>query len=227
MHPRAGGTRPTPQGGSRRPLRATSPGAAPIALPDGPPLAAAYAVQEATLRLRLAGAEDLAGWKLAFNSAGSMAFNGLAEPCIAPIFRAGVVGDGAALRAVRPAIELMDHRGAFAARAPAGQAVAQGTRNIGAVLGPPCDPAVLDRREAVEMALYIDDARIGAVREAAPPEALEGLVWAAQTLAARAWPLRAGMILMCGTHLPVQALERPGAVRVTMSGLGEVGFSLV
>ncbi len=244
-----------------RPFRA-------VPLPDGPPLAASYAVQDAMLRARLSAlpvdGEALAGWKLAFNSAESMARNGLHEPCIAPVLRVGLLlcggalradavlnlvvepefclelgadlpPDGkvspdaarAALRAVRPAIELMDHRGAFAQGAPAAQAVAQGIWNIGAVLGRPSDVAVLEHRRKIVTELRLDGERVAAARDAAPQDPIEGLVWAARALAARGWQLRAGMILLCGTHLPVQAVDRPCDISVKMGPLGEVAFSLV
>jgi 2-keto-4-pentenoate hydratase len=84
----------------------------------------------------------------------------------------------------------------------------------------------LDAAYAVQEAML--RARLAASGgEGAPQDPLEGLVWAARTLALRGRPLRAGMILPCGTHLPVQAVDRPGTVRATMGELGTVGFSLV
>ncbi|MFN3644450.1 MAG: 2-keto-4-pentenoate hydratase [Gemmobacter sp.] len=133
----------------------------------------------------------------------------------------------AALRGFRPAIEVMDHRGAFALAPSAAQAVAQGIFTAGAVLGPLVAPSRLAERHGMETALWLDERCIGRALDAAPQDPLDGLVWAARALAARGWPLTAGMILLCGTHLPVQAVNEPASVRATIGDFGSVGFSLV
>jgi len=46
-------------------------------------------------------------------------------------------------------------------------------------------------------------------------------------MARRGLRLQAGMILMCGTHLPVQAIGEAGAVRVYMGIFGSMSFSVV
>jgi 2-oxo-3-hexenedioate decarboxylase/2-keto-4-pentenoate hydratase len=234
--------------------------------PPGPPvadMAAAYAVQDALTALR-GGAGAIGGFKLAFNGAAARAYYGLAEPCIAPVWRRDIRQDGATLRlaefhalaiepeivlelgrdldhrpgmtaadamqavaAIRPAIEVMDHRGAFAQDPPAALAVAQGIHSAGAVLGAPVPPARLAERHGIVTRLLIDGAEAGARPDGAPQDPAEGLVWAAAALAARGQRLRAGMILLCGTHLPVRTVAAPGRITVDMGGFGTVGFSLV
>ncbi|QYK42188.1 MAG: hypothetical protein KF887_03400 [Paracoccaceae bacterium] len=223
----------------------------------------AYAVQDALTGLR-GGAAAVGGYKLAFNSAASRVYYGLAEGCIAPLYARDIRQDGAVLRladfhslviepeiclelgadlphrpdmtpeeamaavaAIRPAVEVMDHRGAFALDPSAAQAVAQGIYTAGVVLGAPVSPGLLPARHRTTTRLAIAGAEVGARLDGAPQDPAEGLVWAAGALARRGFRLRAGMILMCGTHLPVHPVAAPAAVLVEMDGFGSVGFSVV
>ena len=68
---------------------------------------------------------------------------------------------------------------------------------------------------------------VGAQLEGAPQDPVAGLVGAARAMARRGLRLQAGMILMCGTHLPVQAIGEAGAVRVYMGIFGSMSFSVV
>lgn len=133
----------------------------------------------------------------------------------------------AAVAAIRPAVEVMDPRGAFALDPSAAQAVAQGIHTAGVVLGAPVSPDLLSARHGITTRLVVAGAEMGARVDGAPQDPAEALVWAASALARRGLGLRAGMILMCGTHLPVQAITQPGAVRVEMGVFGSVGFSVV
>ena len=60
-----------------------------------------------------------------------------------------------------------------------------------------------------------------------PQDPVEAVMWLVNSLIARGVTLSPGMVVMCGTHIPIFHLaghERD--VRITMSGLGEVRFSL-
>jgi len=144
-------------------------------------------------------------------------------------FRPGLTPQDAltAIAAVRPAVEVMDHRGAFALNPSAAQAVAQGIYTAGAVLGAPVAPGLLALRHDIITRLSIGGVEVAAQLDGAPQDPAAALVWAAGALARRGLRLRAGMILMCGTHLPVQAITGPGMVRVDMGIFGSVGFSVV
>ena len=133
----------------------------------------------------------------------------------------------AAVSAIRPAIEVMDHRGALALDPSAAQAVAQGIYAAGAVLGPPVSPDLLAARHGITTRLTVAGAEAGARLDGAPQDPAEALVWAVAALARRGLRLRAGMILMCGTHLPVCPVTLPGAVAADMGLLGSVGFFVV
>lgn len=220
-------------------------------------------MQDALTALR-GGPGAVAGYKLAFNGQGSRNYYGLAEGCIAPLFRHDIRPDDAVLRladfhslviepeiclelgrdlphpagltpaealatlsAIRPAVDVMDPRGAFALDPSAAQAVAQGIYTAGAVLGAPIPAARLADRHGVTTRLVIGGACVGERLDGTPQDPLEGLIWAGGALAARGQSLTAGMILLCGTHLPGHPITAPAAVRVAMGDFGTVGFSVV
>lgn len=135
-----------------------------------------------------------------------------------------------ALRAViamRPTIEVLDHRGAFALDPSAAQAVAQGIYTGGGDAGRAGRTRDAGRASGYRTRLSVGGVEVGAQLDGAPQDPAAGLVWAAGALARRGLRLQAGMILMCGTHLPVQAVTEPGAVQVDMGIFGSVGFSVV
>lgn len=77
------------------------------------------------------------------------------------------------------------------------------------------------------LAGQVGGAEVGARLDGAPQDPGEGLLWAARALKGRGLRLRAGMIVLCGTHLPPHAITAPGQVLVEMAGFGTVGFSVV
>ena len=133
----------------------------------------------------------------------------------------------AAVAAICPAVEVMDLRGAFDLDPSAAQAVAQGIYSAGAVLGARLTPDRLAARHGVEARLHIGGAVAGSGFDSAPQDPGEGLVWAAGALARRGLQLRAGMILLCGTLLPVREITTPGQVLAEMGAFGSVNFTVV
>jgi 2-keto-4-pentenoate hydratase len=124
------------------------------------------------------------------------------------------------------AFELLDVRDAFALDPSAAEAVAQGVYNAGAVLGETrlqlnaLDLATLPVRLALD-----DDEPLQAVG-AAPQHPVDAVCWLANHLGARGQMLRAGMILLCGTHLPAQTLTQRAAIRLDMGPLGEIALQV-
>lgn len=142
----------------------------------------------------------------------------------APVDRAGAL---AAIDRFHPAIELIDQRGVALPQVQLAQAVALNVFNAGIVLGEGhVAPADLDL-PAMRVALDLDGARAAEVTGNAPQDPVEAVAWLLTHLAARGLRAEPGMVVMCGTHLPLRALEPgTGQVDVTMSGLGAVSFSL-
>lgn len=232
----------------------------------GTDLSNAYRIQDAVTEQLLGDVPGrrIAGYKIAFNKGSSLAYYGLSEPCIAPVFSDLVVASGARLDAsryrdfviepelvitlsvdlvhdakrddadlarhvasVRAGIELMDVRGAFAHDPSAAEAVAQGVYNIGAVLG---------REEIALTALDIGHLTTtlhrngeleGRATGAAPQHPLDVLRWLSERLDRDGKALEAGMIVLCGTHLPGYAVSGPASIDIAMRSLGKVGFDFV
>lgn len=132
----------------------------------------------------------------------------------------------AAIREFGAAFELLDPRGAFALDPSAAEAVAQGIHNVGAVLGAtrlPSDAVDLSR---LPVRLTVGSAVIGEATGAAPQSPDEAVAWLANHLARRGRRLEAGMVVLCGTHLPAQPITGPRRVRLDMGQLGAVDFEL-
>ncbi|MEO3997442.1 hypothetical protein [Mesorhizobium sp. CAU 1732] len=232
----------------------------------GTDLAEAYHIQDAVTE-RLLGdvpGRRIAGYKIAFNKGSSLAYYGLSEPCIAPVFSDLVVGSGARFDAnryrdfviepelvitlsedlvhdverddaglarhvasVRAGIELMDVRGAFAHDPSAAEAVAQGVYNVGAVLGPE-EVAIGDLDvERIITTLHRNGKLEGEATGAAPQHPLDVLRWLSERLDRDGRALEAGMIVLCGTHLPGHPVSGPASIDIAMGPLGKVGFYFV
>ncbi|WP_165978864.1 2-keto-4-pentenoate hydratase [Antarcticimicrobium luteum] len=158
------------------------------------------------------------------------------EPELAAVMGAGVadlsgpVDRAAAMEAIdcfRPAIELIDQRGIPMPKVELAQAIALNVFNAGIVLGAGrIEPGELDL-DGLEVTLDLDGARVAEARGAAPQHPGDAVAWLIGHLAARGLRLIPGMVVMCGTHLPLRALApETGRVEVTMGGLGRVGFTL-
>ena len=124
------------------------------------------------------------------------------------------------------AFELLDARGAFALDPSAAEAVAQGVYNVGAVLG-----AIRLTPDEVDLAtlpvsLTLGSAEPMEARGAAPQHPVEAVCWLANHLGARGHRLKAGMIVLCGTHLPAQTIRQTGLIQLAMGPLGSVELAV-
>lgn len=136
-----------------------------------------------------------------------------------PLDRAAIIG---CIASVRAAFELLDHRGAFALDPSAAQAVAQGIYNVGVVLGEPStDLSVLEGKQSSARLLVDGEVEAEGVN-AAPQDPVDAVLWLASILARRDMQLKAGMIVLCGTHLPAKEVSEPCGLVLEMTGLGAV-----
>lgn len=126
-----------------------------------------------------------------------------------------------------PAIELIDPRGNAMAPDAIPVAVALNVFNAGIVLGPGhVAPSRLDLT-SMRVTLMLDGNVAHEVVDAAPQHPVDAVMWLLHHLAARGLKAEPGMIVMCGTHIPIWRLD-PAVrrVEISMSGLGPVDFSL-
>lgn len=145
-------------------------------------------------------------------------------PMVERLDRSFVVG---CIDSVRPSFELLDHRGAFALDPSAALAVAQGIYNVGAVLGKAVPANLLDQRASLVTTFSINGATVGEKIDAAPQDPIDAISWMAGALARRGQMLKAGMIVLCGTHLPSKAITALSKVEVSMGVLGTAHFELI
>ena len=151
------------------------------------------------------------------------------EPEIAAILGGDVPSDADAERAadaVRllvPAFELLDMRGIDKPPSDIAEAVGQNITNEGVVVGGPgVAPRDLGDLDALTMRLTIDGAEATSVTGGAPQHPFDVVAWMAHHLAARGLVLRAGMVVLCGTHTPIQYPSRGARVIMEMTDLGRV-----
>lgn len=142
----------------------------------------------------------------------------------APVDREGAM---AAIAVFRPAIELVDQRGASLPKIKLAQGIALNVFNAGVVLGEgtilPQDLALADLGVTIAVNGEVTDE----TRGTAPQDPVEAVMWLINHLAPRQLSLAEGMVVMCGTHIPLKPLpEGTNAVEVEFSGLGKVGFTL-
>jgi 2-keto-4-pentenoate hydratase len=130
----------------------------------------------------------------------------------------------ASLELVRPGFELLDPRNAFALDPTAAQAVAQGIYNVGAVIGGPGIAIESLNLATLTTSVAIDGNIVAEATGAAPQDPVEVVVWMTGVLADRGEQLRAGMSVLCGTHLPTRSVAAPAEVSVTMTGVGQAAF---
>jgi 2-keto-4-pentenoate hydratase len=141
-----------------------------------------------------------------------------------PVDRAGAL---ALIDRFHASIELIDQRGLSVPQLKIAQAVALNVFNAGCVLGAAhVAPADLDL-PAMHVTIADEGALKGEATNNPPQHPVEAVMWLLNHLLARGMNAQPGMLVMCGTHLPLRTLE-PGVqrVEVAMAGLGEVAFGL-
>lgn len=142
----------------------------------------------------------------------------------APLDRAGAQ---ALIDRFHPAIELIDQRGFSVPKLKLAQAVALNVFNAGCVIGAQSvTPAELDLT-SLHVTIDDDGTRMGEATNNAPQDPVEAVMWLLNQLHARGLSAEPGMVVMCGTHLPLRILDPAvAAVDVSMSGVGTVSFAL-
>lgn len=126
------------------------------------------------------------------------------------------------------AIELIDQRNMPLSQVTLPQAIALNVFNAGIVLGAQrIAPDDLDVSE-LHVALRLNGETVAETVGTAPQDPVEAVAWLLNQLLAQGIPLHAGMVVMCGTHLPLRVLETEvNNVAVDMTALGTVSFSLI
>ncbi len=125
-----------------------------------------------------------------------------------------------------PAIELLDMRNTDMTCVHMPDAIAQNISNEGAVIG---GPGILPNHlhvETIRTVVSIDGKVTVDVTGASPQLPLDTVAWLANHLSERGLLLRAGQIVLCGTHSPICYHKGKGSISVQMSGLGEVTMTL-
>lgn len=137
--------------------------------------------------------------------------------------RASVAG---AIARFLPAFELLDLRHVDPPRAHMPDMVAANISNEGIVLGGPgVAPGALEPA-AIRAEVLFDGKVVQDVTGAAPQHPLDVVAWLANHLGARGLMLTAGMVVLCGTHTPIQRPDGVSRIGLRMSGLGEVAADL-
>lgn len=158
------------------------------------------------------------------------------EPELAAILGPGVEGlagpvdrDGALalIERYHGAIELVDANGAAMASMALTQAVALNVFNAGIVLGEAGQkPATLDIA-TLKVTQSVDGVVVGETTGTPPQDPVEAVRFAVNAVLAAGAALSPGMVIMCGTHLPMRRIAPTETeVAVEMSGLGRIAFSL-
>lgn len=141
-----------------------------------------------------------------------------------PVDRHGAI---ACIDRFHAAIEVVDQRSFTVPQLTLEQAIALNIFNAGIVMGEKwIYPRNIDP-ETLRATLKLDDKIVGDVTGAAPQEPVEAVQWLINHCIARGIALEPGMIIMCGTHIPLQLLkDHVRKVEIAMTGLGSVTFFL-
>ncbi len=142
----------------------------------------------------------------------------------APVDRAGAE---ALIEHYRPAIELLDLRGKSLPTEPLANTVALNAYSAGCVLGESRrSPAELDIG-TLEVTLTIDGKEVTTVTGTAPQPPAEAVMWLINDLAKRGHRPTPGMVVICGSFIPLMTLEDGvREVAVEMTGFGDARFTL-
>ena len=126
------------------------------------------------------------------------------------------------------AFELIDQRGCSVPALELPQAVALNVFNAGAVVGQASiQPEVLDPA-SLTVTLRLDGDVVAETTGTAPQDPVEAVRWLLDQLVMRKVPVVPGMMVLCGTHLPMHLVEpQTTEIAFEMTGLGTVAFTLV
>lgn len=133
---------------------------------------------------------------------------------------------GSAVEGFSAGFELLDRRGHPAEPGTGPEILAHNIFNAGAVIGvdrvPPYDlnEDELTTRLAVNGSMVVEEVGI------APQPPLEAIAFLANHYCGRGYTMRAGSIILCGSHTPLQPVSEPSRVSVTMGRLGAVEFDI-
>lgn len=120
-----------------------------------------------------------------------------------------------------PAFEVLDMREVQMAPDVMPLAIAQNISNEGIILGGPGLPPAEVDPAGLRARVSFAGAELADVTGKAPQHPLDVVAWIAGHLARRGLGLKAGMVVMCGTHTPILFPEGAGVLRLEMPGLGE------
>lgn len=158
------------------------------------------------------------------------------EPELAAIIGPGIIDATApvtreqamaAIECFRPAIELVDQRGAALPKIKLAQGIGLNVFNAGIVLGEgKIAPEHLSLPN-LAVTIAVNGTVTDETKGTAPQDPVDAVMWLINHLAPRKLSLARGMVVMCGTHIPLKPLpDDAREVEITMSGLGAVSFSL-
>ncbi len=219
---------------------------------DVPDMAAAYDIQQAVVARLAPHFGGVGGYKIAWNAPAAYApavghvFTDLirqsgchipaediaqltVEPEIIAVMGQDVASPGQTGESIAPMIaryhagfEIMDRRntvGAPLEHPPS--IVANNVFNFGLVIGEGRDTLPED----METVLRLDSEDLFRASNAAPQDPAGAVAFVANHLAERGGGLKAGDMVLCGTHYPPFVVGKGAVLEVTMGPLGRAGFS--
>ncbi len=219
---------------------------------DIPDLDAAYDIQEAVVAQLAPRFGGIGGYKIAWNapaaftpavghvfaehirqSGAHIPAEEMAQLVVEPeilavmgedVSEGGQTGESMAGRIARYHVgfEIMDRRNTVdPALSHPPSVVANNVFNCGLVLG----ESLPDLPESMETVLSLDSEVLFQAPDAAPQVPAEAVAFIANHLAARGRGLKAGDVILCGTHYPPFAVQAGSTLEVTMGALGRAAFS--
>ena len=125
-----------------------------------------------------------------------------------------------------PALELVDTRDAHIPDLQLTTAIAQNITNEGLVIGGPgIRPHNLDV-DNLDVTITFDDAPVAELNGAAPQHPLDALVWLANHLELSDKHLKAGQVVLCGSHMPPKPIGTAKHIYADMGIMGDVEFTI-
>lgn len=125
-----------------------------------------------------------------------------------------------------PAIELVDSREASLSGARLPSIIAQNVTTEGLVVGGPGQSPADLNLSSLTVEVAFDGEVVASSVGTAPQHPLDAIAWLANHLNGRGGMIKAGDIVMCGTHQPPKAIGAARHVKVAMGPLGVVEFEI-